>query len=111
MDDPPAHFRRSLAVINRQTDFARRKFVKSFFDSQLRSLDFAIFVASLNRYRPFHRRLPIAASLKSAIFMKLSWLMFPIPSHRRLFAALHPVRQVAPSWEMIKPALQQSAGQ
>ena len=30
----------------------------------------------------------IAASLKSAIFKKLSWLKFPIPSHPRLFASL-----------------------
>src|SRR5208283_3867864 len=29
----------------------------------------------------------IAASLKSAIFMKRSWLRFPIPCHPRVFAA------------------------
>jgi hypothetical protein len=72
-----------LAVINRQTDFARRKLVKSFLDPQLRpwtspysSCPSIVIVHS------------IAVSLKSAIFMKLSCLMFPIPSHPRLFAAL-----------------------
>ncbi len=72
-----------LAVINRQTDFARRKLVKSFFDPKLRPLDFAY--SSRPSIVIVHY---IAASLKSAILMKLSWLMFPIPSHPKLFAAL-----------------------
>ena len=45
-----------LAVIYRQTDFARRKLAKLFLDPQSRALDFAIFVAFLDRHRPFHRR-------------------------------------------------------
>ena len=66
-----------------QTDFARRKLAKLFLDPQLRALDFT--PSSRPSIVIVHS---IAASLKSAIFMKLSWLMFPIPSHPRLFAAL-----------------------
>jgi hypothetical protein len=73
-----------LAVINRQTDFARRKLVKSFLDPQLRPLDFAIFVAPLDRHRPFHRRLPEVGDFHETILVNVS-----IPSHPRLFAALN----------------------
>ncbi len=46
-----------LAVIDRQTDLTGRKPLKSFLNLQLRSLDFAKFIAPFDRHRPFHRRL------------------------------------------------------
>jgi hypothetical protein len=71
-----------FAVVDRQTNFARCKPLKSFIDLQLRPLDFATSGPSIVTIHS------IAASLKPAIFSQRSWLRFPIPRHPRVFAAL-----------------------
>ena len=71
-----------LASVDRQTNFASRKPFKPFLDQHLRRLDVAKFVGSLDRHRPFHRRLPQVGD-----FHDRSWLRFPFPSHLRVFAA------------------------
>ncbi|HTV34766.1 MAG TPA: hypothetical protein VME69_17015 [Methylocella sp.] len=63
---PPQRVRRKLWGSIRQTDFSRRKLVKSFLDAHFRPLDFAMLVAS-SIIPTIHS---IAASLKSAIFLK-----------------------------------------
>src|SRR5271157_1820455 len=77
-----------LAVINRQTDFARRKLVKSFLDLHLRPLDFAIFVASLDRHRPFHRRLPQVGDFHETVLVNVSYPLSP-----QTFCRSHPLHE------------------
>jgi hypothetical protein len=61
-----------FAVVDRQTNFARCKPLKSFIDLQLRPLDFAKFVRSLDRHHPFHRRLPKAGDFLATVMVKVS---------------------------------------
>src|SRR5271165_2022851 len=66
-----------LAVVDRQTNFARREPFKPFLDLHLRPLDFAKFVGSLDRHRPFHRRLPQVGDFHETVLVKVSYSPSP----------------------------------
>ena len=60
-----------LAVVDRQTNFARRKPFKPFFDLHLRPLDLAKFVGSFDHHRPCHRRLPQVGDFHETVLIKV----------------------------------------
>src|SRR5208283_3319682 len=77
-----------LAVVDRQTNFARREPFKPFLDLHLRPLDFAKFVGSLDRHRPFHRRLPQVGDFHETVLVKICYSPSPQSFCRSLIISI-----------------------